>query len=918
MSTSRLKRKLDEQGVNYSSGRATENFCLVGTPLPPLEKSKDTGEFVPLWKQDVRDEQGRRRLHGAFTGGFSAGYFNSVGSKEGWTPSTFKSSRGERNKAANARPEDFMDEEDLAELRETQLMGSVKQQRDILGGTQAELAARGATEEDSIASGIERALLPPPDDSPGVRLLKKMGWRPGQGVGPRVTWRQRKIQDLLAAGKTLNNVDVDALEEDEEAKKHMYPPRDTVAPHIARKDNSYGVGYVPERGLNEALGRGAGPSGPKLASGFGLGALNEADDDDLDVYDASSHKDRTYMPYDSVRDAEEDGRTGRGVGKAAATASFVRQTFKDGTPLADGFVLAATTANNDAWWPMPKAPDGWKPDPRRVWQKYSTDKENGDNEPAKIAQPSWRSKLTASERGSILGETALPREQRSVFDYLSKADRDRIQQAASSLHAPAAPPTPAPAPAPEPTFSIPYTAPHIASAALRGFMPFPSDPAKQARYIAYLRSQASPDDPPPAPGALPGQSTADLHKELADFAKSAALFKPVEGAMANRFTSAAVVDTGPKIIEGLHQPVHRDHDAEEREREAARAQEAERREEVVEGSKAHAVRMGMYGALTREAVPWQPARLLCKRFGVKDPNPEIKTDAPLPGASGAAGSGGWQPEQGLADADLLAAGVAPGAPANANDAPAGGAGGPRNLENVGLGEDDEQGRDTLTYVVPSVDIFKAIFASDDEDSDAEDAAAPPDPPAKDVEMPAAGPSEAGAVPAHLRVDSDAASSTAYEPKASTSSAKATGPVDIATFKPVFVPRSERETKKAKDKKDKDKKKARAIVSFDAMDEDAGGGLVIAPKAKEKHKDKDKDKDKERKKKKRRKEDEGGAGGEEDVEMWVEKPPPEAVAAFGGTPAEPEPISESPSVASLPAVEGDSRTHRGRKRAVDFM
>lgn len=31
----------------------------------------------------VRDEQGRRRFHGAFTGGYSAGYFNTVGSKEG-------------------------------------------------------------------------------------------------------------------------------------------------------------------------------------------------------------------------------------------------------------------------------------------------------------------------------------------------------------------------------------------------------------------------------------------------------------------------------------------------------------------------------------------------------------------------------------------------------------------------------------------------------------------------------------------------------------------------------------------------------------------------------------------------------------------------------------------------------------------
>ena len=31
----------------------------------------------------VRDEEGRRRFHGAFTGGYSAGYYNSVGSKEG-------------------------------------------------------------------------------------------------------------------------------------------------------------------------------------------------------------------------------------------------------------------------------------------------------------------------------------------------------------------------------------------------------------------------------------------------------------------------------------------------------------------------------------------------------------------------------------------------------------------------------------------------------------------------------------------------------------------------------------------------------------------------------------------------------------------------------------------------------------------
>jgi hypothetical protein len=49
-------------------------YVLYGTPLPPLdERVRDDGSFVPVWKQEVTDDRGRKRLHGAFTGGFSAG-----------------------------------------------------------------------------------------------------------------------------------------------------------------------------------------------------------------------------------------------------------------------------------------------------------------------------------------------------------------------------------------------------------------------------------------------------------------------------------------------------------------------------------------------------------------------------------------------------------------------------------------------------------------------------------------------------------------------------------------------------------------------------------------------------------------------------------------------------------------------------
>ncbi|CAJ0836133.1 11137_t:CDS:10 [Entrophospora sp. SA101] len=95
---------------------SNETFVVYGTELPDISSEQDNGKFVPVWKQEVRDENGIRRLHGAFKGGWSAGYYNTVGSKEGWSPSSFVSSRKKRTDFKAYKPEDFMDEEDLEEL----------------------------------------------------------------------------------------------------------------------------------------------------------------------------------------------------------------------------------------------------------------------------------------------------------------------------------------------------------------------------------------------------------------------------------------------------------------------------------------------------------------------------------------------------------------------------------------------------------------------------------------------------------------------------------------------------------------------------------------------------------------------------------------------------------------------------------
>jgi G patch domain-containing protein 1 len=66
-----------------------ESYIHVGTPLEDESEAtlkssaKDPSllRSLPVHKQEALDEQGRRRFHGAFTGGFSAGYYNTVGSK---------------------------------------------------------------------------------------------------------------------------------------------------------------------------------------------------------------------------------------------------------------------------------------------------------------------------------------------------------------------------------------------------------------------------------------------------------------------------------------------------------------------------------------------------------------------------------------------------------------------------------------------------------------------------------------------------------------------------------------------------------------------------------------------------------------------------------------------------------------------
>lgn len=476
---------------------------------------------------------------------------------------------------------------------------------------------------------------------------------------------------------------------------------------------------------------------------------------------------------------------------------------------------------------------------------------------------------------------------RSVFEYLSEKDRERLKNIAATGKT-ASTSTPGSSfPSTSATITIPHTEPHIAQAALRGFQPFTSDSTKQARYTAYLLSQAQQDSSAPQIKPALGQPIDQFNKELEDYAKAALLFKPISGAMAGRFTSAAVIEHGPKIQEGLHTPSQEEL-AEKEQQEAQKAREAE--EKI--SPKAHAAKMGMYGPLTREVVSWQPARLLCKRFGVKDPNPSPDVEAIAPPKAGSSSSSAAFSQS----SNTHASGSS-----KDETAPAQQDRGPRKLENIGLGEDETQGQDTLTYQRPAMNIFKAIFASDSEDSDEEDGV-------KEEE------NEKGA-------DEKEACTVVLEPTTAllitngeesvvpkTLPMTDDGPVDISTFKPTFIPREGKSKKerdeRSKEKKEKKKKEKKGVLVSFEMDESEPTIVPQKPP-----KDKDRPKKKRKEKEKREDEDQDESEG-----MWVEKPAPEVVKELHVPPL-------SSSVPSLPPSDGNtSQEHapRGRKRAIDFM
>ncbi|KAK4166360.1 hypothetical protein QBC43DRAFT_342932 [Cladorrhinum sp. PSN259] len=598
-------------------------FVLFGTPLPPLDPDvRDDGSYVPVWKQEVRDERGRKRLHGAFTGGFSAGYFNTVGSKEGWTPSTFVSSRTNRRKddknAAQQRPEDFMDEEDLADAEDERRIQ-----------TKAAFASLGSTENDAARASGLMGLFRAGGETIGVKLLQKMGWKEGQGIGPKI--RRKARLDLQS-------------DANDASETHLFAPENVPMISFVRKTDHKGFGFAGQTRLTPlqlsskndhsdddeddgmggfvkpklSLGVGRKKATEKPRGGIGIGILNDTGSDDEDPYEVGPR-----ISYNRVigGDKKKKKATTSTNPTLKAKPTFipsrksalgkialgVRKCHDGRLPL-DGFLFSrepdplTSTINDQGKYPPPRIPPDWVSS-----KKPKSQAEQAGSAYLSTADAAKASTLDPKSRAAILGEKQLPG--KSVFDFLTPAARERLVAVTGKADLPQAK-----GEVPEGyalseeermqdlLSRVPQLGKEAAIAAIsRGVgvgAPYADNENKRARYIAFLEYQAGFKQ---TPGNVPPRtSTDDWLRELHEFYNCARIFKPMTGSMASRFTtssaSTSATRTGADNKEMLSKPPPKPQDPAE-----------------------EAARIGMFGPMTRSVGDFYPTRLLCKRFNVKPP-----------------------------------------------------------------------------------------------------------------------------------------------------------------------------------------------------------------------------------------------------------------------------------------------------------
>ncbi|CAG8501076.1 6427_t:CDS:10 [Ambispora leptoticha] len=607
---------------------------------------------------------------------------------------------------------------------------------------------------------------------------------------------ERLIEDLIVPSKEPVGAR-EIVEEDGVAPRSGHWTSYSAIIKFDHKVNTYGLGFDPYKNAPEFASKVKSNSKVEqshfktasslpMKGGIGVGALE--DEDDEDIYDTTSIRDYQTLLIDEDEEAIFVGRKQDKKPQTFVSSkkiSSLRLCYDGSEPLA-GFVLARRPLPLNKWqlntrdahklirFTPPGIPTGFVP-----IHYFDTPgpAETQKTMPSETSQKVTTLAIIADQRAAKLGENPLQAPARSVFDFVSRRDKERLS---NLIEAHIEIKTEYTVP---PKFVIPKVEKDVAMAALRGFIPFGDNLPKQTRYKQFLEYQAGLSQ---VELRLPEDYTVDeFSKELDDFAKAARIFRPMSSMIASRFASASP----SSIIQEFKQPEGglRAPSSKKSSQEISTTLSTTTSTTVVEDSRSAAeaaAKMNMFGALTRTRTEFYPNRLLCKRFNIANPHPEHKSDS----STGKTQKGQQQPLSKEKMDEIMQERSTELFVNNPNNSSA-----PTFTQTITQSESlqkkvseesklDSENKETVAidYVRPSMDIFKAIFESES-DSESEQETSnkkvPPNLVSHSIDVPK--PDEPISTQVTSIVSVSSSSPIIKQEKSETS------------FRPMFIPKSDR-------------------------------------------------------------------------------------------------------------------------------